>query len=406
MYLSTQETPPWRESASYNISTIGQLRSMSGGIYLIQGNDQLVAMVEKPYDSESLLQELLERYPNLLGIQPTVEGTRLTWLVIQRTGSIPTEDVGIERWSLNHLFLDQQAIPTLVEVQHEGEPRPRQEIIGQMLDYAANAAVYWPVESIVDQFEVNCRRQNRDPEQVFADFLGSGANEEQFWQQVKTNLQAGKIRLVFVADQIPSGMQRVVEFLNKQIDPAEVLAVEVKQYISPANGLKTLVSNVIGQTAEALQKKASTSRERRQWDQFSFLEAYAARFGEDEQEMIERLYDWIGSHMNDVSIHWGTGDRYGGFSARLKDSHTLSDLFFVGIDGNLQIDSQRYGTTPPFNHEDGWLELRNRLSSIGLALPINPQEPRFPKMQLFTFQDVDDLEPTLRIFEWVLSVLK
>ncbi|NEO86789.1 MAG: hypothetical protein F6J87_21405 [Spirulina sp. SIO3F2] len=378
---------------------------MSGGIYLIQGNDQLVAMTEKPYDSESLLQELLERYPNLLGVTPAVPETSLNWLVVRRTGSIPTEDVGIERWSLNYLFLDQQAIPTLVEVQHEGEPRPRQEIIGQMLDYAANAGVYWPVESIVDQFEVNCRRQNRDPEQVFADFLGSEANEEKFWQQVKTNLQAGKIRLMFVADHIPAEMQRVVEFLNKQMDPAEVLAVEIKQYISPENGLKTLVSNVIGQTAEALQKKASTYRGRRQWDESSFLAAYVARFGEDETELIKKLYDWIENCTDKVAIHWGTGDRYGGFSARLRNPSPLPDLFFVGIDGNLQIDSRLYAETRPFNHEGGWLELRNRLSEIGLALPINPQEPRFPKMQLFTVPDVEALEPTLDMFEWVLSRL-
>ncbi|MGB0562577.1 MAG: hypothetical protein ACPGVO_12370 [Spirulinaceae cyanobacterium] len=381
---------------------------MSGGIYLIQGNDQLVAMTEKPYDSESLLQELLERYPNLLGVAPHTtaqQQTPLNWLVVRRTGSIPTEDVGIERWSLNHLFLDQQAIPTLVEVQHEGEPRLRQEIIGQMLDYAANAAVYWPVESIVDQFEVNCRRQNRDPEQVFADFLGAEAHEEQFWQQVKTNLQAGKIRLVFVADHVPAGVQRVVEFLNKQIDPAEVLAVEIKQYISPENGLKTLVANVIGQTAEAIQKKASTSRERRQWDESSFLTAYAARFGEDELALIRKLYDWIRHNGDEMKIHWGTGDRYGGFAARLHTPQPLVDLFFVGIDGNLQIDSRLYAETAPFNHEAGWLDLRSRLSSIGLALPINPQEPRFPKMQLFTVPDVAALGPTLQTFEWVLQQL-
>jgi hypothetical protein len=37
-----------------------------GGIYLIQDNGQLVEMLEQPYDSEALLQELLAKYPNLL----------------------------------------------------------------------------------------------------------------------------------------------------------------------------------------------------------------------------------------------------------------------------------------------------------------------------------------------------
>jgi hypothetical protein len=36
--------------------------------------------------------------------------------------------------------------------------------------------------------------------------------------------------MVFVADEIPLELARMVEFLNAQMDPAEVLAVEVKQF--------------------------------------------------------------------------------------------------------------------------------------------------------------------------------
>ena len=75
------------------------------------------------------------------------------------------------------------------------------------------------------------------------------ADLEGFWQKVKTNLQAGKVRLIFVADEIPTETRRVVEFLNGQMDPAEVLAVQIKQYAG--QGMKTLVPRVIGQTAEA-----------------------------------------------------------------------------------------------------------------------------------------------------------
>ncbi len=45
----------------------------------------------------------------------------------------------------------------------------------------------------------------------------------------------------------------MVEFLNAQMDPAEVLALEIKQYIG--QGLKTLVPRVVGQTAEAQRRK-------------------------------------------------------------------------------------------------------------------------------------------------------
>jgi uncharacterized protein DUF4268 len=76
---------------------------------------------------------------------------------------------------------------------------------------------------------------------------------------VKTNLQVGKVRLIFLVDRIPAELRRVVEFLNQQIDPVEVLAVEIKQYAR--QGMKTLVPRVIGQTAEAQQKKISDVKE-------------------------------------------------------------------------------------------------------------------------------------------------
>ncbi|WP_348539909.1 MULTISPECIES: hypothetical protein [Spirulina sp. CCY15215] len=376
---------------------------MSGGIYLIQGDYQLVAMNERPYDSEALLQELLDKYPNLLGLDRPDDTVGPDWLIVKRTGSIPTEDIRIERWSLNHLFLDRKGIPTLVEVQPDDEDDIRKETIGQMLDYAANAAVYWPVESIVEQFEINCRRQNRDPEQVFEDFLGTDIDEREFWQRVKTNLQAGKIRLIFVANRIPPEVQRVVEFLNKQMDPAEVLAVEIKQYISPEHGMKTLVSRAIGQTVEARQKKSSTTRERRQrWDENSFFSEYLTRYGEDEAGLVREIYDWV-NEIPPLHLQWATGDTYGGFGARFTTANGMTELFFVGIDGTIQIVSDVYAALSPFDEEEEWNELRNRLSSIGLALPIDPSEKRLPNIHLSTLPNEEALEPVLSTFDWIIT---
>ena len=50
---------------------------------------------------------------------------------------------------------------------------------------------------------------------------------------------------------------------------AEVIAIEVKQYVGP-DGLRTLVPRVIGETAAAEARKGS--REKRQWDEATFLE--------------------------------------------------------------------------------------------------------------------------------------
>ncbi len=49
-----------------------------------------------------------------------------------------------------------------------------------------------------------------------------------------------------------------MEFLNQQMDPAEVLAVEIKQYVG--GDLKTLVPRVVGQTVEAQQNPSASER--------------------------------------------------------------------------------------------------------------------------------------------------
>lgn len=60
--------------------------------------------------------------------------------------------------------------------------------------------------------------------------------------------------MVFLAESIPAELRRVVEFLNEQMDPAEVLAIEVKQFIGEV--MTTLVPRVVGQTETVRQKKA------------------------------------------------------------------------------------------------------------------------------------------------------
>lgn len=231
---------------------------MNGGIFLIQGDDKLVEMKEQVYESEELLQKLLAKYPNLLAGDQMDSSDPRRWLLISREIPLSSMEEGAGRWSVDHLFLDQDAIPTLVEVKRSSDTRIRREVMGQMLDYAANAIIYWPIEKIKAEFETNCKNQGLNPEEVLAEFLGNKTEQGQFWQQAKTNLQAGKVRLVFVADLIPPELKRIVEFLNAQMDPAEVLAVEIKQYVG--KGLKSLVPKIIGQTAEAQQKKRIVSQ--------------------------------------------------------------------------------------------------------------------------------------------------
>jgi hypothetical protein len=111
---------------------------VAGRVYLLKEDSKLLAMDEAPYDSESLLQKLLADHPDLLaGDQIDAEEPR-RWLLVTREIAVPGEQDGAGRWSLDHLFLDQDAIPTLVEVKRSSDTRIRREVVSQMLDYRAN----------------------------------------------------------------------------------------------------------------------------------------------------------------------------------------------------------------------------------------------------------------------------
>src|SRR5262245_14847744 len=193
---------------------------MGSGGYLILPDGRMVEWSEQRYDTENILQALLADFPSLLAGNQIDPGSPRQWLLIDREMSLPSDDGGSGRWSVDHLFLDQDAVPTLVEVKRSTDTRIRREVIGQMLEYAAHAAVYWPVETIRTRFEARCEANNLDPQKELTDCLGGLYEFDQFWQQVELNLKSGNMRLVFVADEIPAELQRIVEFLNAQMSPA------------------------------------------------------------------------------------------------------------------------------------------------------------------------------------------
>jgi hypothetical protein len=113
---------------------------------------------------------------------------------------------------LDHLFIDQDGIPTLVEVKRSTDTRIRREVIGQILDYAANAVSYWTIEEIIHRYEEQCKSINKDSFLSLQDFLQNENEPENFWELTKTNLKAGKIRMLIIADIIPKELQRIIYF--------------------------------------------------------------------------------------------------------------------------------------------------------------------------------------------------
>ncbi len=373
---------------------------MSGGIFLIKENYELVRMEEAQYETETVFQKLLSDYPDLLAGEQMNPDSPRKWLLIAREFGVPGEEGGSNHWSLDHLFLDQDGIPTLVEVKRSTDSRIRREVVGQMLDYAANGIAYWPIEKIRSCFESLCEQDGIQPGDRFSECFGEGVDEEEFWGKVKTNLTAGKVRLVFVADRIPRELRRVVEFLNEQMDPAEVLAVEIKHYVG--QGQKTLVPRVIGLTAEAERKK--TSQSGRQWDETSFFEALTERHGEEQAQVAQTILVWAREKF--TRIWWGKGIRDGSLVPVLDILGQSHYLITVWTNARVDIAFQQMRSRPYFDREENRKELRMRLNAIsGISIPEDAIARR-PSIDLSILADEEKLRGFFDALEWALEKIR
>ena len=118
-----------------------------------------------------------------------------------------------------------------------------------MLDYAANGTAFWQAGTIAATFAETAISMGRDPEEMLERFVADGTDPEEFWEQVDANFAAGRLRMLFVADQIPAELTRIVEFLNEQMR-AEVHAVELR-WFSSDGGITALSPRTIGQSERA-----------------------------------------------------------------------------------------------------------------------------------------------------------
>jgi len=373
-------------------------------IFLLKDDHTLLEMKEELYASEDLLQSLLEDYPELLSGAQINPNSPRRWILIKREMGIPDKEKGSERWAVDHLFLDQEAIPTLVEVKRSTDTRTRREVVAQMLDYAANSVQYWEIEDIIESYQKNCQKKNLNPDECLLNVLGTSIEQDDFWELVYANLKQGKIRLLFVADIIPPELQRIVEFLNEQMNPAEVLAVEVKQYAG--QNLKTLVPRVVGKTMKAVDIKASRSGKSIQWTKDLLLEQVRDLKGEDIVGVIERLIMWCES--KGYYLNYGRGVSESSLHLGYDSGFGKPYSFFNIISGTIYVwfDQEHILKYPPFDDELKRLNLVKRLNNIK---GMNFREDKLASSsssELTGLVDDKEFEKFCDIFDWMVEEIR
>ncbi len=367
-------------------------------MFVLKEDGSLVPLKPAQFVVEDDFQRLLEEYPELLAGELIDPEEPRKWLLVAREIGVPSEENGSNWWSADHLFLDQDGIPTIVEVKRQTDTRLRREVVAQMLDYAANGVAYWTADSIRSSFEATCAKKGKDPEQELLAKLGPEVDPAKFWAQVKTNLEAQKMRLLFVADVIPRELRRMVEFLNRQMNPVEVLALELRQY-SGDNGLRTLAPTLFGQTEEA--RGIKSTQVSRNWDEVSFIEELMSKSSPAVVETARRLLAWMHGHASRVVYGHG------------KVEGSITSYFLVGgvklypltltTRAKLFIN---FGNCmkPPFEKDEERGEWLNQLNGVpGVDLP-SDSIVRFPSIPLTNLTQ-EGTDQFLKVMDWFASEL-
>lgn len=362
---------------------------MSGSIFVLDKNNTITELKETQYSSEDIFQELIEKYPNILaGDQITPDNPR-KWIFISREMGIPDKEDSNNRWYLDHLFIDQDAIPTFVEVKRSTDTRLRREVVAQMLDYAANATKYWSMDKIKQYYN----DQGRD---LYDDIGIEADNQELYWDNVKSNLRTGKIRLLFVADVIPHTLKRIIEFLNNQMVDTEVLGLEIKQYISDSN-LKTFVPRIVGQTSNSIAIKRQTNNSK--WDQDSFINEVE---NIDEGsiniclEIINKFKD------NGCRIDWGGGKVTSSF-VPIYEGKQRHQLFVVyAYKNGLKIELYFQHYKEPYFDINKKNEMQSKLSNM---LGIKIDKDKLNKRPSFSIDILKDKDVREEFINYYLSIV-
>ena len=341
-------------------------------IYFQGGNGDMSPMVESEYDSEDFFQRLLADNPDLLagGVGQYDETRR--WLLIAREAAIPDSESSTGRWSLDHFFIDQDAIPTLVEVKRRSDTRIRREVVGQMFDYAANAANFWTAQTLESYFEKTCSDTGIASDQALMEFFGDEEDTEDIWGKVYKNLRANRLKLVFVADELPSELVRIIEFMNEVMPDIDVLGIVVKQYIG--EGGRAYVPQVVGYSAtKAAQKLDAISGPALEWDAERYRRKLKTSGIDGLVDLSDRLLTWAESKST-LPVWWGRGRQDGCFAAALKiDEENVWLVYFrTGEKGTgyVQLSFANLSKHKSFTSEDARLRLLEKLNaSLGVSIP-------------------------------------
>lgn len=230
---------------------------------------------------EAALQRLLELHPEVVPggqIDPGVDDPP-RFAILRR-------EMPIGSWSLDHVLVDQRGILTLVEAKLVRNPEARREVIGQIMEYAANAREAWSGGRLRERAVEFWEQRGRQVDDVLREQLGDEIDIDALWDAIDANLDSGHFRLLIASDELRPEVRRIIEYLNGELRNAEVYGLELRCY-GTDEATFVLVPRLVGRTQATADQKASVS-----WTPDRLREAYANVAGRTLRERLLALLEW------------------------------------------------------------------------------------------------------------------
>ncbi len=250
---------------------------MTSKVFLVDKENGLQSLVQFPYEEEKQLDYYVETYPQLLASALSLDDEELKFILVEAQPKIDEAGGGKpKRWKPDAVFLDQKGILTIVEDKLSKNAEIRRRIVAQMIEYTANIL---STENAVS-LEGRLVKTHADLDELLSNLLSESDGETEgvtalFWSNVQRNLEAGRCRMVFVADNLPSELRIMIEFLNTYMSPMDVLGVEIQRLHdnTKESGMEVLATSTFGVSERKTVKSTVTgSKGRTQSSEEEYIE--------------------------------------------------------------------------------------------------------------------------------------
>lgn len=243
---------------------------------------------------EDALQMLFEHYPEILPGNQIAAGSEDP----PRFGLLRREMPVGSSWSLDHLYVDQHGVLTLVETKLTQNPESRREVIGQIVEYAANAQSSWNAAVIRQSAAEYWDRRGEALETIIQALIGADEDTEAFWELVDAELGSGNIRLIIASDSLRLEVRKMIEYLNSEMRNAQILGLELACFADQDDSV-VLAPRLVGQSSQLVEQKTS-GRKIVFWNEERLRRAFENLDNVLRGERLTSVLDWAVS--NDVAV--------------------------------------------------------------------------------------------------------